>query len=145
MSDSSVKVTRITHCCTLIDLGGEVLLTDPWFSERFAYHRGEALGLPLADLPDLAGVLVSHDHYDHNDMGAFSRYRDRSVPVYAEAAAARRARGSGFAKAAALNAWRRPASGTSPSPPCPPCMACPRSALSSRRAASPSTSAVTRC
>lgn len=105
MAEASVKVTRITHCCTLIDFSGEVVLTDPWFSERFGYYRGEALGGALADLPPLAGVLVSHDHYDHNDMRAFSGYRDRGVTVLAEAAAARRARSAGFGNAKALETW----------------------------------------
>ena len=107
MSDTWVKVSRITHCCTLIDFSGVVLLTDPWFSERFAYHRGEPLGLTVADLPTLAGILVSHDHYDHNDMRAFSQYRDKTVPVLAEQAAANRARRTGFAQAAALGTWQR--------------------------------------
>lgn len=107
MPESCVKVTRITHCCTLIDFGGVVLLTDPWFSERFSYRRGEPLGGSIAELPQLAGVLVSHDHYDHNDMGAFAQYRDKSVPVLAEKAAARRALKTGFAQAAALETWQK--------------------------------------
>lgn len=107
MPGTWVNVTRITHCCTLIDFSGVVLLTDPWFSERFGYHRGEALGTTVADLPTLAGVLVSHDHYDHNDMRAFSQYRDKTVPVFAEQAAASRARRTGFVQAAALGTWQR--------------------------------------
>lgn len=102
-----VKITRITHCCTLIDFSGVVLLTDPWFSERFSYRRGEALGLSISDLPPLAGVLVSHDHYDHNDMQAFAQYRDKTVPILAEPAAAKRALSTGFTKAAALDTWQK--------------------------------------
>jgi len=39
---------------------------------------GRAAGVHLAftpdSLPELAGVLVSHVHYDHFDLAAFSAY-----------------------------------------------------------------------
>ena len=74
--NSTVTLTRVTHSCVLIDFGGVTLLTDPWFSEKFGYYRSEPLGMALEDLPPLAGVLVSHGHYDHYDMEAFKAYRD---------------------------------------------------------------------
>ncbi len=110
-SHGSLTVTRITHCCTPIDFSGSVILTDPWFSERFGYHRGEPLGREVAALPRLASVVISHDHYDHNDVGAFSGYGDKSVPILAEDAAARRARDSGFGNARALRVWEAAALG----------------------------------
>jgi L-ascorbate metabolism protein UlaG (beta-lactamase superfamily) len=33
-----------------------------------------------ADLPPLAGVVVSHGHYDHFDLDAFAAYPDKAVP-----------------------------------------------------------------
>jgi L-ascorbate metabolism protein UlaG (beta-lactamase superfamily) len=96
-----VKVTRIAHCCVLVDFGGSAILTDP-FSEKLGYYRGEPLGLNIADLPPLAAVVVSHDHYDHNDMTAFGSYPDKTVPLFVERGAAQRARRVGFSNVRAL-------------------------------------------
>jgi L-ascorbate metabolism protein UlaG (beta-lactamase superfamily) len=30
-------ITRITHSCHLIEIGGKTLLTDPWFSTKPTY------------------------------------------------------------------------------------------------------------
>jgi L-ascorbate metabolism protein UlaG (beta-lactamase superfamily) len=94
-----VTITRVTHACVLIAWDGGALLTDPWFSQKPLYHHGESLPFDVAGLPDLTAVLSSMDHYDHFDVGAFSAYRDLSVPFVTiqgsgQANAARRA---GFA------------------------------------------------
>jgi len=34
-------VTRITHSCHLIEIGGPTVLTDPCFSQKATYHPGE--------------------------------------------------------------------------------------------------------
>ena len=36
-------VTRVAHACVVLDFAGRRLLTDPWFSERRGYYRGEPL------------------------------------------------------------------------------------------------------
>jgi len=91
---SSTAVTRITHSCHLIEIGGRTFLTDPWFSHRPGYHPGESAALGVAGLPALDGVLISHHHYDHCDLKAFGAYRDRSVPMLVAAPVAARARRS---------------------------------------------------
>jgi L-ascorbate metabolism protein UlaG (beta-lactamase superfamily) len=106
-SGTTLKVTRIAHCGVLIDFSGQVVLTDPWFSEKIGYHPGEPVGVKLADLPKLAGVVISHDHYDHNDMRAFSAYSDKDVCIIAESAAAKRAHATGFRNVTALQPWEK--------------------------------------
>ena len=69
----SLKITRIGHACVLIEMNGKKILTDPWFSEKNGYYRGEDLGITVQALPKLDAVLVSHAHYDHYDMDAFNR------------------------------------------------------------------------
>ncbi|HKD74390.1 MAG TPA: MBL fold metallo-hydrolase, partial [Ktedonobacterales bacterium] len=64
---ATLTITRVTHSCVLIDFDGTIILTDPWFSEKSGYHRGEPLGRTIDQLPMLAGVVVSHSHYDHYD------------------------------------------------------------------------------
>ena len=48
-----LTITRITHSCHLIQIGGLAVLTDPWFSERALYHPGEPIALTPAELPGL--------------------------------------------------------------------------------------------
>ena len=52
---SPLTVTRITHSCALIDFGGAIVLTDPWFSEKPTYHPGEPIAMQPDELPPLAG------------------------------------------------------------------------------------------
>jgi L-ascorbate metabolism protein UlaG (beta-lactamase superfamily) len=64
---------RLGHSTLLLKLRGEYWLTDPVFSERASPFkrvgpkRFHAPPIALADLPPLAGVILSHDHYDHLD------------------------------------------------------------------------------
>jgi hypothetical protein len=43
---SKTAVTRVTHSCHLIEIGGRTLLTDPWFSTRPGYYQGEPIAAP---------------------------------------------------------------------------------------------------
>lgn len=100
-----LTVIRIAHASVLLEVDGETVLTDPWFSERPGYFRGEPLGVALADLPPLAGVVVSHGHYDHYDMAAFRAYPDRTVPMIVKRGTARIARAAGFTRVQELDPW----------------------------------------
>lgn len=102
---AKVTITRIVHACTLIDFDGTIILTDPWFSEKFAYYHGEPRGMEVADLPKLAGVIVSHAHYDHYDMHAFSVYKDKSVPIVVKRETAGLAKKVGFTQITELEPW----------------------------------------
>ncbi len=69
-----VAVTWLGHATALLEIDGYRLLTDPVWSERCSPSR--TVGpqrlhpppLPLAKLPALDAVVISHDHYDHLDM-----------------------------------------------------------------------------
>jgi L-ascorbate metabolism protein UlaG (beta-lactamase superfamily) len=102
---SQVVVTRIGHATALLDFGGCRILTDPWFSERWGYYRGEPYGLTLAELPHLDGVLVSHNHYDHFDLASFGQYPDKGVPMLLKRGLATKARAAGFHNVRELDAW----------------------------------------
>jgi L-ascorbate metabolism protein UlaG (beta-lactamase superfamily) len=102
---NTLTITRIAHATVLIDFDGHSILTDPWFSQKFTYYQGEPLGIALADLPDLSGVVVSHGHYDHYDMQAFQAYPDKQVPFAVKRGIAETARKVGFTNVAELDAW----------------------------------------
>lgn len=78
-SERGITVTRVAQSTVLLDMGGKAVLTDPWYSEKFGYHHGEPIGVPLGELPKLSAVLISHGHYDHFDLKAFRAYPDRNV------------------------------------------------------------------
>jgi L-ascorbate metabolism protein UlaG (beta-lactamase superfamily) len=72
----ATTVTRVTHSCALLDFDGRAVLTDPWFSEKPGYYRGESLAYTPATLPRLSVVVASHDHFD---VAAFSAYPGKAV------------------------------------------------------------------
>lgn len=98
-------VTRVAHASVLLDFDGHTILTDPWLSERTGYHQGEKRAVDsAADLPTLAGVVVSHGHYDHFDMEAFAGYPDKSVPMAVKRGLGAKARSYGFTDVTELDA-----------------------------------------
>lgn len=101
----TLTLTRVAHSCVLLDFAGIKILTDPWFSERPGYLRGEPLAYTPLTLPHLDGILVSHGHYDHYDMQAFQSYPDKSVPILVKRGIAEAARKAGFTSLIELDPW----------------------------------------
>ncbi|MCO5973781.1 MBL fold metallo-hydrolase [Actinoallomurus soli] len=99
-------VTRITHSCHLVQIGGLTVLTDPWFSQRTFYHPGEPIALQPETLPHLDAVVISHEHYDHCDLDAFSRYPRKDVPLLVAGPVVEKARKAGFSDVRALEPWQ---------------------------------------
>jgi L-ascorbate metabolism protein UlaG (beta-lactamase superfamily) len=104
---SKTAVTRITHSCHLIEIGGRTFLTDPWFSTRPGYYQGEPIAVGIADLPRLDAVLISHEHYDHCDLETFATYRDQSVPLFVAGTVTETASKHGFTNITALATWEQ--------------------------------------
>jgi L-ascorbate metabolism protein UlaG (beta-lactamase superfamily) len=73
---TGLRVTWLGHSTTLVEIGGMRVLTDPMFSERaspFGFAgptRFFPPPLPMAELPHIDAVVISHDHYDHLDMAS---------------------------------------------------------------------------
>lgn len=71
--ETGLRVTRLGHSTLLIEIDGVRILTDPVWSSRVSPlafagpKRFHPPPVPLAALPPLDVVLVSHDHYDHLD------------------------------------------------------------------------------
>jgi L-ascorbate metabolism protein UlaG (beta-lactamase superfamily) len=69
-----VSVTYVGHATVLVRLGDLAILTDPVYSSRLILpKRLVAPGIPLAELPTLDVVLVSHGHMDHLDVPTHRR------------------------------------------------------------------------
>jgi len=70
---------------------------------RFIPRHGEP-GLRVSDLPPLAALLVTHNHYDHLDEPSL-RSLPRELPVFTAAGLGRWFRRRDFANVAELNWW----------------------------------------
>jgi L-ascorbate metabolism protein UlaG (beta-lactamase superfamily) len=101
----TTTLTRVAHACALLDFDGQQVLTDPWFSEKPGYHRGEPLAFTPATLPPLSAVLASHDHYDHYDLNAFTAYPRKDVPFVVKRGMGQKARQAGFTRVTELEPW----------------------------------------
>jgi len=81
-----VVVTFVGHATFLIQVGTTSLLIDPVYSERaspvsFAGpRRVRAPGVRFDDLPTISLVLLSHNHYDHCDLGTLRALERRFQP-----------------------------------------------------------------
>jgi L-ascorbate metabolism protein UlaG (beta-lactamase superfamily) len=70
-AQSGLRVTWFGHSASLIEIDGARVLIDPVWDERaspFSFmgpKRFFAPTIPLAALPPLDAVIISHDHYDH--------------------------------------------------------------------------------
>ena len=75
-SSSQTLVYKLGHSTLLLNIQGEFWLTDPVFSERasplpFAGpKRFHPTPISIAELPEITGVIISHNHYDHLDKNA---------------------------------------------------------------------------
>lgn len=103
---SNLTLTRICHSCALIEIAGATVLTDPWFSEKPTYHPGEPIACAPEQLPPLAGVFISHGHYDHCDLAALAAYPDKNVPFAVKRGLAAKVRAAGFGNVAELDRWQ---------------------------------------
>jgi L-ascorbate metabolism protein UlaG (beta-lactamase superfamily) len=78
-SAPDASLWRLGHSTMLFKLDGRYWLTDPVFSKRAAPvqwagpKRFHAPPIGIEALPRLAGVILSHDHYDHLDHGSIVR------------------------------------------------------------------------
>ncbi|MFC4943604.1 MBL fold metallo-hydrolase [Pseudonocardia sp. GCM10023141] len=69
-----LAVTWFGHSSVLLEVDGQRVLADPMWSERaspsaaIGPRRLHPAPRPLAELPAVDAVLISHDHYDHLDV-----------------------------------------------------------------------------
>jgi len=72
---SGLRLTWLGHATVLAELDGRRVLFDPVWGERcspFGWtgpKRLHPVPIPLADVGPVDVVVISHDHYDHLDMG----------------------------------------------------------------------------
>ncbi|MCY4473498.1 MAG: MBL fold metallo-hydrolase [Kistimonas sp.] len=87
---------RLGHSTVLLRLSGRYWLTDPVFTERaspvqwIGPKRFHPAPIPLEALPELSGVILSHDHYDHLDKASVLSLAQKGTAFYAPLGVGRR-------------------------------------------------------
>jgi len=82
------SITWVGHSTLLVQLDGLNVLTDPNWGARASPlswagpRRLSAPGLAFEDLPKIDVVVISHDHYDHLDLGTVKRLADTHNPLF---------------------------------------------------------------
>lgn len=82
---SGLRLTWLGHSTVLVELDGATLLLDPVWGTRASPvswvgpARFYEPPLPLAELPHVDAVLISHDHYDHLDQPTVEALRAREM------------------------------------------------------------------
>jgi UDP-MurNAc hydroxylase len=82
-----LRVTYFGQACTLIDVGGVQILTDPWLTEGAyfgTWHHTHILaeaGVTPETIPkDVDFIFLSHEHEDHLDPATLRHFRP-DIPV----------------------------------------------------------------
>ena len=111
--------TFVGHATFLIQTAGGALLTDPVYSRRVSPlsfagpRRVRAPGVAFDDLPPVAAVLVSHNHYDHCDLSTLRALERRFAPAFvAPLGNARLLRSAGLRRVEELDWWQQTAVGS---------------------------------
>lgn len=89
-------LTWLGHSTVVIDVDGTRLVTDPVLGRR-VWHLRREVAVDLRVLDTLAGILVSHSHFDHLDRASLRRL-DRALPVVVPSGVGGLLRGWGFAR-----------------------------------------------
>ena len=82
-----LSATMIGHATFLVQTAGLNFLTDPVFSDRASPlqiagpRRVQPPGVLMADLPKIDVILLSHNHYDHFDIGSLTLLVERDNPL----------------------------------------------------------------
>jgi L-ascorbate metabolism protein UlaG (beta-lactamase superfamily) len=88
---TSLSITRIVNACILLEIGGDAVLTDPYFDDHWFMRLREPIGLKASDLPRLTAVLGGHGVFDHWQPGSLGAYAfKKSTPLFVATAAMRK-------------------------------------------------------
>ena len=85
--DNSFKFIWLGHSTILMKLEGKTILFDPVFSDYaspvlFFNGRFQKPPIALKDLPVIDFIIISHDHYDHLDMGTIKFFRENNTKFF---------------------------------------------------------------
>lgn len=77
------SITWIGHTTYLLKISGKTFLLDPFFYEvpsplPVGPKRYVSSAISLEQLPSIDGIIISHNHYDHLDVDAIEKLKEKS-------------------------------------------------------------------
>ena len=84
LNETQDALFRLGHSSQLLRIDGHYVLTDPVFSERASMvqwagpKRFHPMPINVDDLPKIAVVVLSHDHYDHLDRSTLEALAEKT-------------------------------------------------------------------
>lgn len=88
LPNNQVSVVRMGHSTMLLKIAGDYWLTDPVFSKRaspfkfFGPKRFHQPPMLIDELPNIKGVIISHNHYDHLDKNTIRKLNEKVENFY---------------------------------------------------------------
>ncbi len=85
---TGLRATWLGHSTVLLEVDDVRVLTDPVWSERASPlkvagpRRFQPVPVPIAELPPLDAIVLSHDHYDHLDRVGMLELARTGTPIY---------------------------------------------------------------
>ncbi|EIJ78406.1 hypothetical protein PB1_12629 [Bacillus methanolicus PB1] len=102
---TQMSITWIGHSTFFIQMNGLNILTDPVWAKWMGFQkRLTEPGIPIAELPEIDIVVISHSHYDHLDFGSIRKLKGSPVfyvPIGLKSAFTRR----GYKNVIEANWW----------------------------------------
>ena len=85
-NENNDYIALIGHATYLIKLGNTTIITDPVFSKNagpliFGPHRFTEPALKLDEIPKTDLFLLTHNHYDHQDMSTIRNFPFKDAKV----------------------------------------------------------------
>ncbi|MBI9073367.1 MAG: MBL fold metallo-hydrolase [Melioribacteraceae bacterium] len=76
-----LKVTWVGHSSQILTMDGKIILTDPMYENKTALigpsrYNGD-VPLNLNELPEIDIVVISHNHYDHLNIGTIEAIHEK--------------------------------------------------------------------
>jgi L-ascorbate metabolism protein UlaG (beta-lactamase superfamily) len=119
LDGAAVVTTFIGHATFLIQTPAGNVLTDPMYSQRagplnlIGPRRVRQPAVRFDDLPPIATVLLSHNHYDHCDLPTLRRLAARFDPIVVTPRAnGRLVRSAGIRRLEELDWWQETIAGS---------------------------------
>lgn len=87
--DSTTQITWFGHSALLVEMDSKKIFIDPMLGEVPAPHPllgskrfNDTLPMDIDNIPNLDVVLISHDHYDHLDLGSIRKLKNKVEKFY---------------------------------------------------------------
>lgn len=100
-------ITWVGHATFVVNWSGQVVITDPFFSQRAAVvKRKVPPAFAESTVPDGAIVLISHNHYDHLDSESLEALLPRAALVLCPLGLGEWLRGMGAKQVREMDWWQ---------------------------------------